>query len=179
MKSVTRLMMPGLAALVATALMAQAPTPPAPEGSTPGAAVRAPAPRLSADALARLQEGRIAMAKSALRLNDEQLKLWAPVEQQVRAMYAARQSARDDRRQRREQGAQGAQPAPLPDRLERVSEAMVQRAERMKALAAALKPLYATFSQEQKAVAGPVFRELLTPSRGGWRHHRFAATRGR
>ena len=53
-------------------------------------------PRLSPDARKRLQEGRqegrIAEIKQALKLNDAQLKLWAPVEQQLRARFAARRA---------------------------------------------------------------------------------------
>jgi len=69
--------------------------------------------RLSPDAMQRLQEGRlegrITEIKEALKLNDAQLKLWAPVEQQLRARFAARQQSRKEFRdrmeQRRQQGA--------------------------------------------------------------------------
>ena len=48
----------------------------------------------SAETLTRLQDGRIAMIKGALKLNDQQLKLWAPVEEQMRSSFTARQQAR-------------------------------------------------------------------------------------
>ena len=48
----------------------------------------------SAETLTRLQNGRIAMIKGALKLNDQQLKLWAPVEEQMRTSFTARQQAR-------------------------------------------------------------------------------------
>jgi hypothetical protein len=46
---------------------------------------QAPGPRErpSADTIARLQDGRIAMAKAALRLSDTQAKLWTPLEEQT------------------------------------------------------------------------------------------------
>jgi len=150
------------AAIPITIALAQtAPPPPQrPEGR----------PRLSDDALARLHEGRLAMAKGALKLDDAQLRLWAPVEEQLRGAHAARQkmrqarlNAREERREAREQGQPG-QPRPsLADRIDRASQRMTERAQRMQAFSAAFKPFYETLSDEQKAVAGLVLREL----RGG------------
>jgi len=112
----------------------------------------------SADALARLQDGRMAMIKESLKLNDAQLKLWAPVEGQMRASFAARQQARAERRERRQQGAKTERPS-LPDRLDRASQRMAERAERMKSLAEAIRPFYAALTDDQKAVAGVVLRQ--------------------
>jgi len=143
-------------------------------------------PRLSPDAMKRLQEGRlegrIAEIKEALKLNDAQLKLWAPVEQQLRASFAARQQARqqfrDRMEQRRQQGA--AQDLALPDRLDRVAKRMSERAQRMQAFTEAFKPFYTALSDEQKAVAGVVLRDLRGPmhgyGHGSWR--RWAMERG-
>ena len=61
--------------------------------------------RPSADMVARLQEGRIAMAKAALKLSDAQLKLWAPLEEQIRAAIADRAKAREEREQSRGESA--------------------------------------------------------------------------
>jgi hypothetical protein len=146
-----KLLVPVLLAsmIPATAVLAQAPPPARPA-------------RPSADTLARLQDGRIAMAKEALKLNADQLKLWAPVEAHIRASNAARQAAWQQRQERRQPGAANA-PVPLPDRLDRASEMMAKRAERMQAFAAVFKPFYASLSDEQKAVAGVVLREM----RGG------------
>ena len=123
-------------------------------------------PRLSPDARKRLQEGRlegrITEMKEALKLNDAQLKLWAPVEQQLRARSAARQQARQDfvqrMEQRRQQGAAAERPS-LTDRLDRASKRMTERAQRMQAFTDAFKPFYASLSEDQKAVAGIVLRE--------------------
>ena len=57
----------------------------------------------------------------------------------------------------RQSGAQRERPA-LTDRLDRASERMAQRAERMKAFSAVFKPFYASLNEEQKAVAGIVLR---------------------
>ena len=114
-------------------------------------------------------EGRITEIKEALKLNDAQLKLWAPVEQQLRARFAARQQARQEFRdrieQRRQQGSAAQGPA-LPDRLDRISKRMSERAQRMQAFAEAFKPFYAALSDEQKAVAGVVLRDLRGPMHG-------------
>src|SRR5262245_10100534 len=97
-------------------------------------------PRLSPETMKRLQEGRlegrITEIKEALKLDDAQLKLWAPVEQQLRARFALRRQARQEFRermeQRREQGSAG-QGLALPDRLDRIAKRMSERAQRMQA----------------------------------------------
>jgi Rad3-related DNA helicase len=109
--------------------------------------------RPSADMIARLQEGRIAMAKAALKLSDAQVKLWAPLEEQIRAAIADRAKAHEEREQAR-------QNKDLAERLEQRSQAMMQRAERMKAFTAAFKSLYASLSDEQKPLAGLVLRTI-------------------
>jgi Rad3-related DNA helicase len=118
--------------------------------------------RPSADMIARLQDGRLAMAKAALRLSDAQSKLWAPVEEQVRAAIADRAKAHAEREQARQQGVQTKD---LAERLEQRSQAMTQRAERMKAFTAAFKALYASLTDEQKPLAGLVLRAV------GGHHH--------
>ena len=80
----------------------------------------------SAETLTRLQDGRIAMIKGALKLNDQQLKLWAPVEEQMRSSFTARQQARSERRERGQQGAKTERPS-LPDRLDRASKRMAEQ----------------------------------------------------
>jgi LTXXQ motif family protein len=123
--------------------------------------------RLSPEARARLQDGRIAMIKETLKLNDAQLKLFGPVEAQMRAASTARQQARAEREQMRQQGA--AQRPALPDRLDRASQHMAKRAEQMKAFADAFKPFYASLSDDQKALAGVVLHQGGRGGHGGWR----------
>jgi hypothetical protein len=155
-------------ALLATALPALAFAQTAQNKQEPGARgrERGQMERLSPEARARLQDGRIAMIKETLKLNDAQLKLFAPVEAQMRAASTARQQARAEREQMRQQGAQ--QPA-LPDRLDRASQRMAKRAEQMKAFAEAFKPFYASLSDDQKALAGVVLHQGGRGGHGGWR----------
>jgi hypothetical protein len=129
-------------------------------------------PGLSADARARLLEGRLAMAKTALNLTPAQLQLWAPVEQHIRTSIADREKRWQARRAKREAGA-ARERLPLPDRLDRASERMAQRAERLKAFAAVFKPFYASLSDEQKVVAGVVLRQMRAGGVRG-RGHRWA-----
>jgi hypothetical protein len=118
---------------------------------------------------ARLHDGRLAMIRESLKLNDAQLKLWGPVEAQLRASFDARQKARAERRAARERGP-GERPS-LADRLDRMSQRMGDRAERVKALAGAFRPFYASLSDDQKAVAAVVMRRALRDHGGrGWHH---------
>jgi hypothetical protein len=114
----------------------------------------------SPEVQARLQDGRIAMIKEALRLDATQLKLWAPVEAQLRASFDARQQARAERAEHRATRVNAERPA-LPDRLERMSKRLTERAERAKALAEAMRPFYAALTDEQKVVANVVMRQAL------------------
>ena len=125
--------------------------------------------RPSPEMLERLHDGRMAMIRESLRLNEAQLKLWGPVETQLRASFAARQKARDDRRRWREGDRE--QPS-IADRLDRASQRAAQRAERVKALAEAFRPFYASLSDEQKAVAAVVLRRGMGGGRGFGRHGR-------
>jgi hypothetical protein len=118
----------------------------------------------SPETLDRLQDGRMAMIRESLRLDEAQQKLWAPVEAQLRASFEARKQDRADRRQWRE--SRGRDQRSLADRLDRASERMTKRAERMKALADAFRPFYASLSEEQKTVADHVLRQ-------GWRARGF------
>ena len=150
-----RLLVPALliATIPAGIVLAEAPAPTTVDRDRP-----------SADMVARMQEGRIAMAKAALGLSDAQLKLWAPVEEQIRASLAERAKARQERDQARQEGAPRKD---LADRLEQASQRMTQRAERMKAFSAAFKSLYASLTDEQKPLAGLVLRAT-----GRGHHHR-------
>jgi Spy/CpxP family protein refolding chaperone len=154
------------AAIPAAAVLAQTQDrpPPRPTGPSP-------------ETLARLQDGRIAMIKESLKLNEAQLKVWAPVEAQMRASFAAREQTRAERRQNREKNREKSRERlSLPDRLDRTSQRMAQRAERTKAFAEAFRPFYDSLTDEQKAVAGVVLRQArdrgFRERRGRWAMHR-------
>ena len=149
--------------------------------------------RLSPETRARLQDGRIAMAKTALQLNEEQEKLWATVEAQIRNDYAERRKARAERRGKRAERRDGKrrEKLTLPERVERRREKMAKRAtwlsesaDEMKEFGEVLKPFYASLSDEQKEVADVVLppfaggmkgyrhyaHKRMCGRRGGWRH---------
>jgi hypothetical protein len=164
----TRYLVPALlAAAIPAVAIAQAQTTPA-QPEPQAKRERAERPRLSPETLNRLQDGRIAMMRESLKLDDAQLKLWAPVEEQIRARHVARRKAWQDRQQRREQPA-GAERPSLAERIDRASQRMTERAQRMQAFAEAFKPFYASLSEEQKAVAGIVLRDARGGMRGAGR----------
>jgi hypothetical protein len=156
-------------ALLAVAIPTLALAQQAPAPAQPPAKSDQQRPRLSPEARAKLVDGRMAMIKETLKLDAAQLKLWEPVEAQMRARSTAREQRWTERRQAREQGAQ--RPA-LPDRLDRASEAMAKRAADMKAFADVFRPFYASLSDEQKALSRIVLREGR--AHGGRGHHRWA-----
>jgi hypothetical protein len=115
----------------------------------------------------RLNDGRIAMIREALRLDENQQKLWAPVEAQLRASF----DAREHRRAKREERQGDRERASLADRLDRRSQRLTERAERTKALAEAFRPFYEALSDDQKAVANIVMRRTLGRGFGGRHGH--------
>jgi len=171
-----RYVLPALlaATVPAAVVLAQAQSQPQPEPQQ--RSERPERPRLSPEVRKRLGEGRlegrITEMKQALKLNDAQLKLWAPVEQQLRTGFAARQQAREEFEQRLEQRRQGgtAERPSLADRLDRISKRMTERAQRMQAFTEAFKPFYASLNDEQKAVAGVVLRDMRGRMHGPGRH---------
>jgi LTXXQ motif family protein len=138
--------------------------------------------RMSPEMRARLDEGKLAMVKAALKLSADQEKLWAPVETQVRGFFkdrdakiAERQKQRDERKAQRDAGKTGDDKATdvkrpdMAERLEKMSQTMSERAERMKSFSGTFKPFYASLSDEQKEVLRPLARDLL-PGMGGRGH---------
>jgi hypothetical protein len=168
------------ATIPATIVLAQQPAPGDQQPATEKSETRrGPSP----ETLARLEDGRIAMAKAALKLSPDQEKLWAPVEANMRASFEERRKAReawaakrDERRAAKSEKADGdkkAEKLALPDRIEKRSERLTkqavklnERAAKVKEFADVLKPLYASFSEEQKAVAGRVLTHFGQDGRG-------------
>jgi LTXXQ motif family protein len=149
--------LPGVAARAETQVQAQAQL---------GRDARSPELR------ARLHDGRLAMIRESLKLNEAQMKLWEPVEAQLRSSFDARQKLRAERRGARERGP-GERPS-LAERLDRRSQRLTERAEHAKGLADAFRPFYASLSDDQKTVAGVVMRRAVRGGDGhGWRHHGF------
>lgn len=128
--------------------------------------------QMSPETRARLDEGKLAMAKTALKLNAEQEKLWAAVETEVRAASKARTEKRAEwekmRAEREKERTEGKKPD-MAERLDKMTQHMSERAERMKAFTGAFKPFYASLSDEQKDVLKPLMREFM-PGMGRGRH---------
>lgn len=95
-------------------------------------------------------EGRLAFLKAELKITDVQMQAWNTFADAVRTnittMNAERQAMR---------GRVGAD-VPLPDRVLAQANAFAAHAEEMTKLKAALDPLYATLSPEQKKVADEI-----------------------
>ena len=164
MNRIVRTVVPAVLALTTAASVASAQTAPPVDQAKQD---RRPSP----ETMQRMEDGRIAMIKGALKLNDAQLKLWQPVEDQLRARQAQRAKDMQDWAAKRDANA----PRPSPaDRMERQSAEMAKHAEQLKTFAAAFRPFYDSLTPEQKAVAGPLMAEL--GGRGHHMHgHRFAA----
>ena len=171
------------ATIPATVVLAQQGGAPEQSGTEQTEKHRGPSP----ETLARLQDGRIAMIKTALKLTPEQEKLWAPVEEKMRAGFAERQKKRDEwqakRQERHEARGEEKQKLALPDRIEARSQRMTEmaaklteRAAKTKEYAETLKPLFASFTDEQKEVAG---RVLAQGHRGHGRHFAMGGEGGR
>ncbi len=135
---------------------------------------------MSPEARSRLDEGKLAMAKTALKLTPDQEKLWAPIETQVRAVFkdrearmAERKAMRDKRKADRAAGqtshSDGGKKGDMAERFEKMSQKLTQRAERMNSFSDSFKPFYASLSDEQKEVLRPLVRQLM-PGMGGRGH---------
>jgi hypothetical protein len=163
-----------LAGVAATAAFAQT-APGGPLGGAPGPAA-GPGPggmfkreRPSADTIQRLQEGKIAGALAALKLNADQLKLWAPVEAKIRERQAERAKMMAEWANRKP-----GDPTPsMTERMTKMGEMMGKRAEAAKAFASVFGPFEASLTEDQKKVIGPVMADLRGGKRGGpgGRHH--------
>src|SRR6478752_1514953 len=84
-------------ALIVAATVAYAQPAPPPPGGSGGPRDRAPMTRADLDSLT---DARIAAIQAGLKLTPDQQKLWAPVEQALRANSAARAKAMEKRRER-------------------------------------------------------------------------------
>lgn len=124
-------------------------------------------------------EARLAYVRTALKITDAQQAQWSAFADAERRLAAERekhmQEWRDKMAQRRAEGAKDGAAHPRPTAIERLAfeEKMHQAAAaRIDAQLAAIKPLYASLSEEQKKLADAV----LVPHRG---HGGFGAGHGR
>lgn len=141
-------------------------------------------PRMSQEDFSRLVDARVASIKAGLKLSADQERLWAPVETAIRTAATDRFSRFAQR-----PTAEERQSMDLMQRLERRSTMMTENAQRSVALATALRPLWDTFTEDQKRIAPRLLREAVNADgprwndRGGRRgqgrdHHRMGMHQG-
>jgi Spy/CpxP family protein refolding chaperone len=184
MKTIATIALAALLAGSATYAMAQqTPAPDAPAASQDqGRQDRRS--RMSQDDLNRLVDARVASIKAGLKLSSDQERLWAPVETAIRTS-ATERFTRFEQRPTREQR----QSADFMQRLERRSSMRTEGAQRSAAVTTALRPLWDTFSEDQKRIAPRLLREAVDADgprwneRGGRRghgrdHHRMGMHQG-
>ena len=141
--------------------------------------------QMSAESMERLQEGKLAAARAALKLSPDQEKLWAPIEEQVRALYkerserrAERQKRREERRAERKDGDQKSaegrrERRNIAERYERMAKRMSERAEQDEGL---LERLQSALRLAQRRAEGrhrPRHAQPSFRSDGPWPHHRW------
>ncbi|WP_052954928.1 Spy/CpxP family protein refolding chaperone [Microvirga vignae] len=121
-------------------------------------------PRLSQDDFNRLVDARIASIKAGLKLTADQERVWGPVESAIRnaanQRYTRMTQFRENREQRRS--------ADFMQRFEQRSTMQTERAQSSSAIATALRPLWDTFSEDQKRIAPRLMREAVEDGLG-WR----------
>jgi hypothetical protein len=128
-----------------------------------------PESRVTAEDLNALTDARIAIIKSALQLTPDQEKYWPAIEEAIRARAKARQTRLESLTTGIAE--RGGPVQMMRDRdpvefLNRRADALAQRADGLKKLAAAWQPLYQTLTPDQKRRMGMLaiiaVRELRT-----------------
>lgn len=127
----------------------------------------------SQDEFNRLVDARIAGVKAGLKLSADQERLWAPVETAVRNTATQRFNRFEQRRAMRDQQSS----IDFMQRLEQRGTTMTENAQQTSALATAMRPLWNTFSDDQKRIAPRLLRSAVggdgmgRSERGGRRGH--------
>jgi hypothetical protein len=106
-------------------------------------------------------EGRIAFMRAELKITDAQQAQWE------RVVAAMRDSARQMDQMAQQLRAQRGQTQSAVDRLDQRARFTATRAGTDKAFADAFKPLYASFSDDQKKSADDLFERRGGPRHGG------------
>lgn len=111
-----------------------------------------------------LVDARVAAVQAGLKLTSDQQRYWPPVEQAIRAMAAERMARFERRREAwaNRDGSDDKRPD-FMERIERRAQRVTERAEAMKALSTAVRPLWTSLDERQRGLL-PV---LMRPSFGG------------
>ena len=121
---------------------------------------------LSQDDFSRFVDARVAAIRAGLKLNAEQERLWQPVEDAIRRNSGERFARFEQRRALRDQR----QSMDFMQQLETRGAMMTENAQRASALATAMRPLWDTFSEDQKRIAPRLMRSATGGE--GWRERR-------
>ena len=108
-----------------------------------------------------LTDARVGIVKATLQLTPEQEKLWAPVEEAIRARAQARYD-----RMVAVAGKQGREVDPI-ELMRGHADALAKRAANLKQLADAWAPLYQTLNPDQKERMRLLARHVVRELRGG------------
>jgi hypothetical protein len=117
---------------------------------------------MSQDDFNRFVDARIAAIKTGLKLTADQERLWPPVEDAIRRNAGERFTRFEQRRAARDQR----QSMDFMQQLETRGTMMTENAQRASALATAMRPLWNTFSEDQKRIAPRLMRSAMGE---GWR----------
>jgi hypothetical protein len=110
---------------------------------------------------ARMNE-RLAKLRTDMNLKPEQVPMFETVEQVIKSNAEKRREAWSAIRERRETMRH----ADLMERLDMMTSRSAERAARAKELSDAVRPLWATLSDEQKTVVRRTLREAMAEGRG-------------
>lgn len=156
-----------LAGAAAAQTPAPSTAPSSPQTETaPAQGRRSPMTRADFDALT---DARMAAIQAGLKLNPEQQRLWAPVEEALRARAASMAERFEERRrlmgERREARGRPEPDSDVTQRLDRQAERATreaqrasEQAQRLNALATAIKPFYASLEENQKRLLPVLMR---------------------
>ena len=98
-------------------------------------------------------EARLAYIKTALKITPAQEPQWNALADVLRRQASERDADIQQRRAARQSQAAQPQPTTAIERLERQQEMLTKAAARMNDIVTAAKPLYATFTDDQKKTA--------------------------
>jgi hypothetical protein len=148
-----------------TFALAQSPGPGGPEAPAAGEQ-RGGRQGLSRDDFNRFVDARVAAIRAGLKLSADQERLWQPVEDAIRRNSSERFARFEQRRALRDRR----QSMDFMQQLETRGAMMTENAQRASALATAMRPLWDTFSEDQKRIAPRLMRSATGGE--GWRERR-------
>ncbi|HEX9465168.1 MAG TPA: Spy/CpxP family protein refolding chaperone [Alphaproteobacteria bacterium] len=137
--------------------------------SPPSAGPSSAAPERQRPLPGELIDARLAFLRTALKITPAQEPRWSALADVIRRHAQDRDAEIQQRRAARQNQAQ-TQPPTAIERLQRRQQNLARAASRLDEVVAAARPLYASFSDDQKKVADELLdRGRRHFGRGGWR----------